>query len=598
MRCQPTGPLNASLAAVGEAPGEAEDQEGVPFVGWSGKELTRMLADAGIDREDVFLTNVCRDQPLKNDIDLFIHPNKTHPEKKAFDAANKGLKGKERPKFNEADYDWVHFRGKWVRRQVVLDHQALVAELLQVKPKVILALGNIPMWALTGVEGVSKWRGSYLKSDIPGLADSVVIPAYHPAYILRAWTDRYTAVQDFRRAKQATIEPPIRPAYRFILDPSYDTIIATLGSLILQADRGPLRLVTDLEIKRCEIVCYGIAWSKLDAICIPMYKEAFRTEALAETNPLSGEPLTRKVRMGVPAWTPEQATEIWLLTKRLLEHPNVVLCNQNMPFDLTFLFEDVGFWPRVAWDTMIAQHVIFPGEPKGLDYLASLYCQWYVYWKDDGKFWAKPIVFPQLWEYNCVDCVTTYEVWEVQEQVIQALNFTSQMAFQMRLLPQVQQMMFRGVRVDRDAKARVLRELRALVTGLHKDVEYLAGRSLVGPKGGFSHKKLKKFFCTDLGLKPITKKEKGVVKITFDDDALMRMAKADLWLTPVTTRINQIRSYGTAIAACAAKTDRDGRWRCSYNMAGTENYRFSSDTNPMGVGLNLQNLTLGKDIVK
>lgn len=558
MLCGNSGPLGAKLVIVGEAPGADEESKGIPFVGWSGQELTRMLTDAGINRDEVLLTNVSRRRPPNNDIDHFLNPNKT---------AREGE---------------VLYRDRWVAPHLVEDCDELHRLLKEVQPQVVLALGNTPLWALTklhkkGEASVSKWRGSYLNSDVPGIT-STIIPAYHPAYILRAWADRHITVRDFHRAREALTARPAAPGWRFETGADYAAITERLYDLQHRATLGPLPLVCDLEIKRGEIVCLGLAWSETEALCIPFYVE---------------DPAGAR-----RAFDERQTVDLWFRLWLLFSSPSVQLVNQNLPFDITFLFEDAGLWPKPAFDTMMAQHIMFPGEPKSLDYLASLYCKYYVYWKDDGKFWDKPIVFPQLWHYNCLDCVYTYEVYLRQQEALKTLGFEKQMTFQMDLMQSVLQMMFRGVLVDREAKDRVHRELLLLVKRLTTEANTMACMPLTGDKGGFSSAKLKDLFYTKLKLKPITRTKKGVTSVTCDDDALMRIGKAEPWLLPLTSRINQARSYATAVSATRAKVDKDGRWRCSYKMCGTENFRFSSEQNVFGTALNLQNLTLGKDIVK
>lgn len=61
-----TGPEDADLLIVGEAPGEQEDREGEPFVGRSGAQLDEKLRDHGIDREAVRITNCVRCRPPEN----------------------------------------------------------------------------------------------------------------------------------------------------------------------------------------------------------------------------------------------------------------------------------------------------------------------------------------------------------------------------------------------------------------------------------------------------------------------------------------------------------------------------------------------------
>lgn len=60
------GNLDAEIMFIGEAPGAREAQVGCPFVGRSGQVLNRLLISAGIDREDVYITNVLKDRPPKN----------------------------------------------------------------------------------------------------------------------------------------------------------------------------------------------------------------------------------------------------------------------------------------------------------------------------------------------------------------------------------------------------------------------------------------------------------------------------------------------------------------------------------------------------
>ena len=60
------GPVTARIMAVGEAPGETEDQTGRPFVGAAGRLLTRLLQGIGLDRHDIFICNVLKCRPPSN----------------------------------------------------------------------------------------------------------------------------------------------------------------------------------------------------------------------------------------------------------------------------------------------------------------------------------------------------------------------------------------------------------------------------------------------------------------------------------------------------------------------------------------------------
>jgi uracil-DNA glycosylase len=60
------GNPDADVVFVGEAPGASEDKQGRPFVGNAGRFLARLLEDAGLERDDVFITNVVKARPPKN----------------------------------------------------------------------------------------------------------------------------------------------------------------------------------------------------------------------------------------------------------------------------------------------------------------------------------------------------------------------------------------------------------------------------------------------------------------------------------------------------------------------------------------------------
>ena len=70
--CIPDGPREGKIAFVGEAPGQEEDKQKIPFVGSSGKELKRMISDAGISPEECLFTNVFMERPPNNQLGYFL----------------------------------------------------------------------------------------------------------------------------------------------------------------------------------------------------------------------------------------------------------------------------------------------------------------------------------------------------------------------------------------------------------------------------------------------------------------------------------------------------------------------------------------------
>lgn len=548
MRVIPTGPRNAAIMIIGEAPGAEEEQRGEPFVGSSGHELTQMLSLAGIERSSCFITNVFLERPAGNDITLFVD--------------------KARKKVPEG---WTLYGDKMVADFALSELGRLKTEIQAVRPSVIICLGNTALWAVTGLDSVAKWRGSLLTTEI--LPGATVIPTYHPAAILRNYPWRAVTVQDLRRAKRESISKTAKPNWTFMTGLPFKEIKFFLEQKLALVETQQTPIVCDLEITRNEILCVGLGFSRTEAICIPfLHCKGFY-------------------------FSEQEHVEIVLLLKRLLEHHNTLLINQNIAFDIQYLFWRFTILPDAHFDTMVAQNVIFPGTPKALDYLASLYCKYYVYWKDDGKFWKKLVSDDVIWHYNCLDCVYTFEVYEAQQQVLKAANLVEQANFMTILLNRTIRMMLRGVLVNEKHKSTLTKEIHDLIAKLHEEVRFLTRKDLVGAKGSFSSARLAKFFYEDLKFDPIYKVAKGKRAITCDDDALKKLAKKYPWIKPLTDRINVIRSYSTALTVCEKRSDKDDRWRCSFNVAGTANFRFSSSENPFGSGLNLQNLTTGRDIL-
>ena len=139
-----SGNPNARLVVIGEGPGEEEDKQGKPFVGRAGQLLTKMLASVRFDRErDCYICNVVKCRPERN----------RNPEPDEVAACN----------------------------------PFLLAQLATIQPAVILALGNFAAQTLLGTkEGITKLRGrAYSYRDI------VLVPTFHPAFLLRNPGDQY-----------------------------------------------------------------------------------------------------------------------------------------------------------------------------------------------------------------------------------------------------------------------------------------------------------------------------------------------------------------------------------------------------------------------
>lgn len=544
---------------VGEAPGENEVLTGRPFMGASGYELDRMLGEAGLNRGLCFVTNVARERPVGNDIEQWWMP------------------------VIKKDIDYtVHkpFFGRHVADQIRFGFSLLQAEVAQADPVVIIALGNVALWALTGEWGVRKWRGSILVTRPEFGPPRKVIPTYHPAAVLREYPLRSTAIHDLRRVK-VELElgrEIVRPETSFITRPTIGQVRETLLDLWARLERAkePLKLAPDIETRAGHIACLGIAWNRRDAICIP-FMCVEREEGY---------------------WSLDEEMEVWRLLRRVLTHPRAFLVGQNWAYDQQYIWRWFWYLPPLGRDTMLTHHAMFSHSPKGLDFLASIYNDHHLYWKDDGKTWDAATGEDQLWVYNCQDCVNTFEVEEHEAQALSAFSeswpkLPEVESFQTRTARAVVRMMLRGMRTDEGARRTIGRELDARLALLQTEVNHICAH----PVNINSPKQVQAVFYEELALTPVKKRNShGGWSPTTDDDALDKIALREPALGPLCRRIQAMRSLDKFNSTFVEmRRDTDGRLRCSYNVAGTVTYRFSSSTNAFGSGGNLQNIPSGDE---
>lgn len=151
------GPSTAAIMFVGEQPGDLEDRTGHPFVGPAGKLFDRALVAAGIERSEVYVTNVVK-----------------HFKWSLAERGKRRIHKKPRASEIEACRPWLE------------------AELQAVKPKILVCLGASAAQALLGKDfRVSRDRGKPVDSPLAPL----VIATVHPSSVLRAQDDKSRRLQ-------------------------------------------------------------------------------------------------------------------------------------------------------------------------------------------------------------------------------------------------------------------------------------------------------------------------------------------------------------------------------------------------------------------
>ena len=360
--------MTTPLVLVGEAYGTNEARISAPFVGASGVELLRMMADAGmltLTRADlsnissywrhfqpsaiaavwrahateVFRTNVFNFHPKDNDITQVGGPAAT------------ALPG----------YPAL-IKGRYVRAEFRPELERLADELAHHNPNLVVCLGNTPLWALTGSVGIKKLRGTTLVSS-HCIAGFKLLPTYHPAAVLRQWELRPLVIADLRKAKRELASPGTTWTRREIwVEPT----LADLEEFGTKYIQGCRLLSVDIETSGRLITCVGFAPSADRALVVPFYDER------------------RNGRSYWPTHTDETAA--WRFVKTVLERPELPKLFQNGLYDITFLYRAMNIRVMGAQhDTILLHHALQPAALKDLGTLGSLYANEGA-WKADRRY--------------------------------------------------------------------------------------------------------------------------------------------------------------------------------------------------------------------
>jgi uracil-DNA glycosylase family 4 len=551
----PSGPVNARIMIVGDVPNEQDLRRGEPFIGGGGFEMTKMLQEAGIRREDCYLTTVFKSR---------IFPGTLHIIEKKKDRLP----------------EHVLFQRQYITRDLFNACMDLLHEIDKVKPNVICTVGNLALFALTGETSSYNYRSSIMDSVL--LQGYKVIPTLNVDAIYAQWAKRNWMVHDFKRVKRNSETPGlfIRDYSRLIAENNSDEQFQwILGKLIWLSEyitnyfirTGECApIAADIETRGGHITCISFAWEPTKGLCVQL-------------SPLHN---------AEGFWSVEQEAQLVLWICHILMHRHVLLVGQNFNYDLQYIHRHWGILPSNVADTMLMQHSAFSNLPKNLGFLSSMYCEDHLYWKDDRTDWKDGDDGEnemKYWEYCTTDSCRTLAIYHVLKSVLKAMKMEEVNAFQQRLRPKVLKSMIRGVRVDQqkrsDLSMKLMQEMETRSQWMREVVGY--DLNIRSPK------QMQDFFYRQMGIRPVRSQTGG---ITTADAALHTIANREPILWPIVRKVQEMRSLGVFHSTFVmAPLDNDRRMRCSLNIAGTETYRFSSSKNVFGTGMNMQNIPKGGD---
>lgn len=559
------GPRDAKIVIVGEAPGANEEKSGVPFIGYSGQLLRESLLKNGVNPDHCFITNTCKYRPPGNDIMKFI----------------KKKKGELIP-----------------NAEVITGISELYSDLAEIEPNVIVPLGNIALWSLTGFTAITKRRGSIyevqpntalfkhmLAAIGDGFLDSFariqgckVIPTVHPAAVQRDYSLKPIFELDLGRIAKESAHPRVDlPQRTYYLDPD-EHIAHRLASELLASDQ----ISIDIETVGQQLYCVGFS-------CDPKWALVLRVDAVW--------------KMGLI---------------RQLCGSNIPKTFQNGLFDVPFFLKEEGIVvSNYAYDTMFAQHCAYPEFKKGLDFQASIYTR-EPYYKDEGKDWnprdASDV--ERFLTYNGKDvCVTLEIAKEQQADELQDPGVRSEFEHIMAQTPSIIDMMVNGIRVDTE----VLEKLRTESETRRQELQEALDKAVLGDlverskktkdpkrradiiafankvakgvgteKGGLNvmaSQDVAKYLYEIRGIKPKKNRKSG--SVTTAEDALKELygETGD----PIVLTLVSIRKERKLLSSYLnLKVDSAGYTYFSINPVGTKTHRWSVSKNIHGYGFNMQ----------
>jgi uracil-DNA glycosylase family 4 len=516
------GSLNSRIALIGEALGESEVALGRPFAGAAGQKLDQLLAAACIPRSQCYITNVFDFKPAGNNIKPFLDIRRSSV-------------------FESEVY--------------AVNAQRLKEELTKCKANVLVPLGSVPLYTLTGRVGIKSWRGSVLESTL--LPGRKVIPTYHPSYIKRgAFLEGYIARLDLIKALEESSTPAIStPKYEFNLSPKADEAIEYIRHCATLHSPVSVDVEAVYSPGRSEITHCGIAPSANEAICIPFW---------------SG---------GSPNYSMKEEAAIVRALAELLSNEHTPILGQNFMYDSYMFLWKYGIVCNNVLDTLIAQAIIYQELPRGLDFLCSIYSDQPYYKKDAKRYLGQKTEELRFREYNAIDCAVLHVIHKKQLEVLEYRKLMGYYKHKLALMHPLLAMQYKGIRMDKQALIELQEQAEAQLRDLKAHIDLKAGFPL-NPR---SHKQLCDYFYGKLGLKPYLKHGRP----TCDSDAMIRLEHQHK--QPTAKLINTYRSLATKNSTFYNMAlEAPGRLRCSFSPVGGGS-RLSSSKTIIGTGMNMQN---------
>ena len=516
------GPQGAKIAIIGEAPGYAEDKAGVPFVGAAGSLLDRLLREAGINRREVYVTNVVKYRPPDNNLKRISELGIT-----------------------------LESAIETVRREIET-----------LAPNVLILLGNTPLEAFTGRKGIIKYRGSILQS-VNGFK---CIPTVHPAFLLRQEDMLKTGVAQGQSVPEQVVIADLLKANRESKTREINTIprkaqiIRSNFELIQFIDsyQGINLVSVDIETYKGIPICVALAFNPYHSASVPL---------------LSIPGLGGGIKL-----SETELIEIYITLSRFFSRPEIKIIGQNFKFDhdkliaVSRILGPVG--EKLGADTSLMMGVAYTEFPKNLAFMTSLFTN-EPYYKDEGKeFNPKKDKAEVLLTYNCKDTMVTYEIKNALDKELKEFsdsfgrdlkgfyyNYVNKLHdFYMDIEQE-------GLDVDKETKDSLSSEYSKDIISRQLSLDSLVGH----PINVRSSKQMKELLFHELKLPSRDNTQEDTIV-----SLLGNHTEPNSRTSQILSSILELRQLRTNYSYLKSETDPDGRIRTTYRITGTETGRTST----------------------
>ncbi len=441
----------------------------------------------------------------------------------------------------------------------------------ELKPNVILVLGERALTELTGKNKLMDWRGSVIQSR---KGYPKVVPTFHPEQFFRdavPYFWKFVMQFDIEKAEkeQWTREFNYTPRQLQIARSSADV------NTYLYTHKNQPYHVVDIETIHSFPVCVGLASTIHHGISIPLFNRIWDIE-------ITKMP---KAELGY----------IWKFLAEFFDK-DIKIVAQNAKFDQEKL-RLLGLPFKLYADTMMMGHTLSPELPKRLGFLQTIHSN-EPYHKDEGKeFNPKKDKIEDLLLYNAKDCVVQMEVFLDQMKQLEAEGLLDFHFNHVQPLHNIYTAMERrGFRVDSEQRAKLLAKYR----GQEQQLENILTQ-ILSPYGidKFNPRSPKQMALVLYDVLRLPRRE-GT-----DEDTLFALLgnhckkpEQRVFIEALLKLRKVSKTIGTYLEA---ETDYDGRMRTSIRICGTESGRTSTavmkpPVRPTEIGLALQTMTKHGDI--